>query len=104
VSICEAAVRVELRTLVHAATADSALSALSFRDRIAVAIGASKRPDHDEVDDVFVYRGQEVRVREKVAVESQDPGLIATMTKLAALEHNIAAAQQRLAIVMGEDL
>lgn len=44
-----------------------------------------------------------MRVREKVAVESQDPSLMAVMAKLAALEHNVAEATQCLATVMGEE-
>lgn len=68
-----------------------------------MAIGASKKPDHDEADEVFRYKGQEVRVREKVKMESQDPSLIAVMAKLTALEHNVAAAKKSLDIVMGKD-
>ncbi len=99
----DAALRVELRTLSPAATQESALSAFGFRDRIAVAIGASRKPDHDEVEETFRFRGQEVRVREKVVVESQDPSLMAAMAKLAALEHNVAQATLCLATVMGEE-
>ncbi len=80
------------------------MSGFGFRDRIAVAIGASKKPDHDEADEVFAYRGQDVRVKEKVTVESQDPSLMAAMAKLAALEHHVAAAQRSLATVMEEDI
>ena len=68
-----------------------------------MAIGASKKANHDEVDDVFRYRGQEVRVREKVRVESQDPSLMAVMAKLGALKHVVAAAKKSLDIVMGKD-
>ncbi|KAI9778484.1 MAG: hypothetical protein M1816_004040 [Peltula sp. TS41687] len=104
-SISDAALLVELRTLEPASANDS--SSLSggfgFRERIAVAIGASRRPDHDEADEVFRYRGQEVRVREKVKMESQDPSLMAVMAKLTALEHNVAAAKKSLDIVMEKD-
>lgn len=99
-SLSEAALRVELRTLVAVASQESALG---FRDRIAVAIGAARKPDHDEAEETFRYRDEEVRVREKVAVESQDPSLMATMTKLVALEHTVAQAAQCLATVMGQE-
>ena len=48
-----------------------------------------------------MYRGQEVRVREKVRVESQDPSLIAVMAKLSALEYGVSVARKSLSIVMG---
>ncbi|KAI9749749.1 MAG: hypothetical protein M1815_002292 [Lichina confinis] len=99
-SLSEAALRVELRTLVAVASQELALG---FRDRIAVAIGAARKPDHDEAEETFRYRGEDVRVREKVAVESQDPSLMATMTKLVALEHTVAQAAQCLATVMGQE-
>ena len=68
-----------------------------------MAIGASKTPTHDEADEDFVYRGESVRVRAKLRVESQDPSLMAMMAKLAALEHNVALARKALDIVMGKD-
>ncbi len=52
---------------------------------------------------VFRYRGQEVKVREKVRVESQDPSLLAVMAKLSALEHGVAVGRKALDIVMGKD-
>jgi hypothetical protein len=59
---------------------------------------------HDEAHEAFVYRGQEVRVRDKVRVESQDPSLIAAMAKLGALERHIAMSRRSLDVVMGQDL
>lgn len=59
---------------------------------------------HDEADRTFVYAGREVRVREKVRVESADPSLMAAMAKLAALEHTIGMARKSLGIVMGDDV
>jgi hypothetical protein len=53
---------------------------------------------------VFAYKGQEVRVRDKVRVESQDPSLIAAMAKLGALERHIAMSRRSLDVVMGQDL
>ena len=52
---------------------------------------------------MFVYRGQDVKVREKVRVESQDPSLMAVMAKLSALEHSVGVARRSLSIVMGLD-
>lgn len=48
-----------------------------------------------------MYRGQEVRVREKVRVESQDPSLMAVMAKLSALEHGVRVCRRALEVVMG---
>ena len=48
-----------------------------------------------------MYRGQEVKVKEKVRVESQDPSLMAVMAKLSALEHALAFSRRNLMIVMG---
>lgn len=72
--------------------------------RFALAIGAQRREVHDEADRTFVYAGREVRVREKVRVESADPSLMAAMAKLAALEHTIGMARKSLGIVMGDDV
>lgn len=52
---------------------------------------------------MFLFKGQEVRVREKVRVESQDPSLLAIMAKLSALEHGVGVARRSLAIVMEVD-
>jgi len=69
----------------------------------ALAIGVQRRLEHDEAEQVFEYRGKEVRVREKVRVQSADPSLLAAMAKLAALEHNVGMARKCLSIVMGEE-
>jgi hypothetical protein len=58
---------------------------------------------HDEIDQIFTYKGQEVKVKEKVRVESQDPNLMAAMAKLNALERSVALGRKALDIVMGED-
>ncbi|KAI9842977.1 MAG: hypothetical protein M1837_006714 [Sclerophora amabilis] len=102
-SISEAALLLEMRTLESTSTPDASISGFGFRERFAVAIGASRRPDHDEAHETFLYRGHEVRVKEKVRVESQDPSLMAVMAKLAALEHNVALSRKALDIVMGKD-
>jgi hypothetical protein len=107
---------------------------LGFRDAILSTIGATRRPDHDEVDETFVYkrfvsdeekRGlkksvglsnvcsetsdasvvqEEVRVKDKIRVESMDPNLMAVMAKLAALEHTIDCARRCLDIAMGKEI
>ena len=71
--------------------------------RLAVAIGAARKPEHDESNEVFCYRGVDVRVKEKIRVESADPNLIALMAKLAALEHNVSLSRKALDTVMGRD-
>ncbi|MCJ1287349.1 hypothetical protein MMC26_006698 [Xylographa opegraphella] len=74
------------------------LPGLSLRQRLGLA---ARLPEHDESGQVFTFRGQEVRVREKVRVESQDPSLMSVMAKLSALEHGVGVARRSLAIVMG---
>lgn len=70
--------------------------------RFALAIGAQRRLEHDEMDEVFMYRGEEVRVREKVRVESSaDPSLLSLGAKLGALERSVEASREALACVMG---
>lgn len=71
---------------------------MSLRQRLGLA---PKLPEHDEVEQLFIYRGQEVKVREKVRVESQDPALMAVMAKLSALGHGVAVWRHSLSIVMG---
>ena len=75
----------------------------SIRDRLAQALGGPKAPLHDEANDIFIYKGQEVRVKEKVRVESQDPSLMAAMAKLGALEHSVALSRRALDVVMGKE-
>ncbi|KAJ9623905.1 hypothetical protein H2203_005350 [Taxawa tesnikishii (nom. ined.)] len=114
-SISEAAILLQVRTLevVHAghstgtSTPNSfttpSYSGFSIRDRLAAALGAAKPPTHDEAHDVFTYKGQDVRVKEKVRVESQDPSLLAAMAKLSALEHSVALSCRALDVVMDKD-
>jgi len=56
------------------------------------------------MDDTYPYLGTNVRVKEKVRVESGDPSLMAVMAKLAALDHTIGMARKGLSVVMGVDL
>ena len=105
-SVNEASLHLTIRTLqvIQSNTPTSfttdSISGLSLRQRLGLA---AKLPEHDESDQVFSYRGQEVRVREKARVESQDPSLMAVMAKLSALEHGVRVARKSLAIVMRAD-
>jgi hypothetical protein len=114
-SISEAAVLLNVRVLElahpHTGTntplsaptgAASSFSGLSLRDRLATAFGV-KPVIEGEAAEVFMYQGQEVRVREKVRVESQDPSLMAALAKLGALERNVALARRALDVLMGRD-
>nr|POF06856.1 uroporphyrinogen-iii c-methyltransferase [Quercus suber] len=110
-SIADAAVQLHIRTLEaaypHTGTntplphAGQSYSGFSLRDRLANVLGAGKPAIHDEAHEVFTYKGQDVRVRDKVRVESQDPSLMAAMAKLGALERNVALSRRALDIVMG---
>lgn len=106
-SIGDSALVLHLRTLesstpTHTPTAfatDISLTGFNLRDRL---FGSRHRP-HDEVGDVFMWNGEEVRVREKVRVESQDPSLMAVMAKLTALEHEVMKWLTALKVLMGID-
>ena len=50
-----------------------------------------------------MWNGEEVRVKEKVRVESQDPSLMAVMAKLTALEHEVMKWLAALKVLMGID-
>src|SRR5277367_3223620 len=96
-TVHEASLVLSIRTL------EPADAPQDIRSMFALAIGVQRRLEHDEVEQVFEYRGKEVRVREKIRVESADPSLLAAMAKLAALEHNVGMARKCLSIVMGEE-
>lgn len=106
-SVVDAALVLHLRTLepVSANQASTAfgpelsLTGFSLRDKIF----GPRLPHHDEAGDVFSWQGEEVKVKEKLRVESQDPSLIAVMAKLSALEHECLKCRASLKIVMGED-
>ena len=89
-----------VRTLLIHHEDNNSISGLSLRQRLGLA---PKLPDHDEVEQLFQFKGQEVRVREKVRVESQDPALMAVMAKLSALSHGVAVWRASLSIVMGDE-
>ncbi|KAL2822129.1 Rogdi leucine zipper containing protein-domain-containing protein [Aspergillus cavernicola] len=79
-SIADSALVLYLRTLesstpTHTPTAfssDISLTGFSIRDRLF----GTRQPVHDESGDVFLWKGDEVKVREKIRVESQDPSLM----------------------------
>lgn len=117
-SISEAAVLLNVRTLESAYPNTGTNTPLSFnntsggaqsysgfslRERLATALGGGRQAFHDEAHEVFAYKGQEVRVRDKVRVESQDPSLMAAMAKLGALERNVALSRRALDVVMGKE-
>ncbi|KAJ5551120.1 hypothetical protein N7535_000937 [Penicillium sp. DV-2018c] len=106
-SIADSALILVLRTLEsaalnHAPTAfasDISLTGFSLRDRIF----GSRAPTHDEANDLFQWQGEQVRVKEKVRVESQDPSLMAVMAKLTALEHEVMRCVAALRVLMGNE-
>ncbi|KAF2477299.1 uncharacterized protein BDR25DRAFT_309557 [Lindgomyces ingoldianus] len=101
--VFDAALLLEIRTLEVQTPGEEFHSGFSIRDRLAVALGGTRPPVHDEADRTFMYRGQEVRVKEKIRVESQDPALISAMAKLNALEHSVTLSRKALNIVMDRD-
>ncbi|CAO2657613.1 Nn.00g037390.m01.CDS01 [Neocucurbitaria sp. VM-36] len=102
--VFDAALVLEIRTLeLHNAGEKSSLTGFSIRDSLASALGGTRAPVHDEADRTFKYRGQDVRVKEKIRVESQDPALISASAKLNALEHSVMLSRKALNIVMGRD-
>lgn len=81
----------------------TSLTGFSLRERLATALGGQRPVLHDEVHEVFMYKSQEVRVRDKVRVESQDPSLIAALAKLGAVERSVNIWRRSLAVVMGKE-
>lgn len=102
-AIFDAAILLEIRTLEVQNTSDDSYAGFGFRDRLFVALGGNRPPVHDEADQTFTYRDQDVKVKEKIRVESQDPALISAMAKLNALEHSVMLSRKALHIVMGRE-
>ena len=104
-SIADAALVLQVRALEATDTPQHADSITGFgiRDRLALALGQSKTLTHEEIGETFIYQGQEVRVKEKHRVESQDPTLLSAMAKLSALEHSVAVSRKSLDTVMGKE-
>jgi hypothetical protein len=103
--VFDAALCLELRTLEPKPDDDAAASftGFNFRDRLSSALGNNPKPLHDEADKVYKYKGQDVRVKEKIRVETQDPALISASAKLNALEHSLMLSRKALGIVMDSD-
>ncbi|KAF2273700.1 uncharacterized protein EI97DRAFT_150408 [Westerdykella ornata] len=101
-SIFDAALLLEIRTLEILEPGETH-SGFSFRNTLAVAWGGARHPPHDEADRTFTYKGREVRVKEKIRIESQDPALMAVMAKFGAVSHSISLSLKALNIVMGRD-
>ncbi|CAG8975796.1 hypothetical protein HYALB_00008237 [Hymenoscyphus albidus] len=73
-------------------------------NKFAHAIGVQRRLEHDEMDGLFMWKGEEVRVKEKVRVESGgDPVLLVLGVKLQSLEKAIEASRCNLRLVLGLD-
>jgi len=54
------------------------------------------------MDAVYMFKGEEVRVKEKVVVESSaDPSLLSLGAKLGALERGVGGMREGLRAVMG---
>ena len=118
-SISEAALLLNIRTLeaaypntgtntplsisAHTTGGQQSYSGFSLREKLVTALGGGRQAFHDEAHEVFMYKGQEVRVRDKVRVESQDPSLMSAMAKLGALERNVAMSRRALDVVMGKE-
>jgi hypothetical protein len=98
--VFDAALVVEIRTLEPQHAEQKSLTGFSLRDSLAVALGGTRAPAHDEADRTFKYNGHDVRVKEKIR---QDPALISASAKLNALEHSVMLSRKALNIVMGRD-
>jgi len=95
-SLCDSSLILTVRML------EAVKKEVGLGERFAFAIGAQRRLEHDEMDEVFVYKGEEMRVREKVRVEgSADPSLLSLGAKLGALERTVDGARRCLGIVSG---
>lgn len=71
--------------------------------RFAHVLGVQRRLEHDEMEGVYMYGGEEVRVKEKVVLESScDPGMLTLGVKLGALERVVGGVRGGLGVVMGE--
>ncbi|RVD90104.1 uncharacterized protein DFL_001080 [Arthrobotrys flagrans] len=119
ITIQDAAIVTELRLLENTSPAaytgltvlsmniDQHLSNFNFREKITGAfkgrkgdgsIGSGAGGSGEE--ETCMYKGAEVRVKERIRVESQDPSLMSVVAKLGALEHNLAMGRTSLEIVM----
>jgi Rogdi leucine zipper containing protein len=84
-------------------TADLPFSLSGFNLRSRLLGLGTRLPTHDEMGEVFQWRGrEEVTVREKLRVESGDPSLMSVAAKLSALEHEVGRWRMNVRIVMGQ--
>lgn len=82
---------------------ENAKEEISLGSKLAFAIGAQRRIEHDEMEGVWGWNGQDVRVREKVVVESSsDPMMLVLGAKLGALERTVEAGRGCLVSVLGK--
>lgn len=91
-------------TSTPSSTSGPSLTGLSLRTRLTQILAPMPTPTHDEADRTFLYRGAEVKVRDKVRVEAQDPSLMAVGAKLSAVGREVEAWRGKMAIVMGEEI
>lgn len=83
-------------------TADSSFSISGFNLRSRLLGLGTRLPTHDEMGEVFQWRGkEEVTVREKLRVETGDPSLLSVAAKLSALEHEAGRWRMNMRLVMG---
>lgn len=95
----------ESSLVLTARVVESAQREQNLGERFAFAIGAQRRLEHDEMDDVFLFRGEEVRVKEKVrVVGGADPSLLSLGAKLGALELIVKGSRVALGVVTGKEL
>ncbi|KAJ9298702.1 hypothetical protein DTO271G3_3669 [Paecilomyces variotii] len=80
-------------------TPDISISGFSIRERLF----GPRLPPHDEAGQVFIWKGQEVKVKDKIRVESQDPCLMSAMSKITALQHEVQKWIAAVNVVMGQD-
>jgi len=76
-------------------------SPFGFRERFAAAVGLRNGGNGVGIanqDQIYHYKGGDVRVRERVRIESQDPSLMAVWAKLGGLEHALGLAIKSLDI------
>ena len=84
-------------------TAESSFSLSGFNLRSRLLGLGTRLPTHDEIGEVFQWRGrEEVIVREKLRVETGDPTLMSVAAKLSALEHEVGRWRMNVRTVMGD--
>lgn len=82
-----------------ALASDLSYAGSSLRDKLF----GPRHPPHDESGLVFNWNGEDVKVKEKIRVESQDPCLMAVMAKLTALQYEVLKWIASLKVLMGNE-